>query len=156
MANISKSLGESVYNITRWHGVNEAAEGEARLKLGEAAVMRNFRVTSGGALKKRPGSRNVAGLLSKYTARVREERRLLFTDDGDGEGHELFPRMDVDDLGAIHVGGSPETVVGSGAGEYSGWYMDRAGIVYRLSDVETDPAAGNEKLTGGACATGTR
>ncbi len=155
MANISKSPWESVYNITRWHGVNEAAEGEASLKLGEAAVMRNFRVTSGGALKKRPGSRNVAGLLSKYTARVREERRLLFTDGGDGEGHELFPRMDVDDLGAIHVGGSPETVAGSGAGEYSGWYLDRAGIVYRLAGVETDPAAGNEKLTGGACVTGT-
>lgn len=52
MAQIISPASEAVYQIKKWLGVNEAQEGEASLKMGEAAVMRNFKVTDGGALKK--------------------------------------------------------------------------------------------------------
>ena len=68
MAKIQTNVSESVFSVKRWRGVNEAEEGEAALKNGEGAVCRNFRVTSGGALKKRNGSKNVAGLMSGYNA----------------------------------------------------------------------------------------
>ncbi|HIT30120.1 MAG TPA: hypothetical protein IAC26_04685, partial [Candidatus Scatomorpha stercoravium] len=45
MATIATNISERVYQIKRWRGVNEAAEGEAALAMGEAAAMRNFRVT---------------------------------------------------------------------------------------------------------------
>lgn len=51
MAQIITSVSEAVYQIKKWLGVNEALEGEASLKMGEAALMRNFKVTAGGALK---------------------------------------------------------------------------------------------------------
>ena len=75
MAKIQANVSERIFNISNWHGVNEAPEGEARLRLGEAAVMKNFCVTSGGALKKRPGSRNVAELLSAYTIKTEDNSR---------------------------------------------------------------------------------
>ena len=70
MAQIVTNVQERIYQIKRWLGVNEAQEGEASLKMGEAAVMRNFKVTDGGALKKRAGSRSIAGLMSGYTVEV--------------------------------------------------------------------------------------
>ena len=70
MATVITNVQESIYQIKRWLGVNEAQEGEASLKMGEAAVMRNFKVTDGGALKKRAGSKNIAGLMSGYTVEV--------------------------------------------------------------------------------------
>ena len=70
MAQIVTNVQERIYQIKRWLGVNEAQEGEASLKMGEAALMRNFKVTAGGALKKRAGSRNIAGLMSGYTVEV--------------------------------------------------------------------------------------
>ena len=47
MAQIVTNVQERIYQIKRWLGVNEAQEGEASLKMGEAAVMRNFKVTAG-------------------------------------------------------------------------------------------------------------
>lgn len=70
MAKIETSVSESVYQVKNWLGVNQAIEGDARLKHGEASEMRNFKVTSGGALQKRGGSRNVAGLMQAYTVLV--------------------------------------------------------------------------------------
>ena len=44
MARVPTNISESVYQIKQWKGVNEAQEGEASLEMGEAAVMRNFKV----------------------------------------------------------------------------------------------------------------
>ena len=56
MASVNTNVSESVYQIKQWKGVNEAQEGEASLEMGEAAVMRNFKVTAGGALGQRSGT----------------------------------------------------------------------------------------------------
>ena len=46
MARINTNVGERVFTIRNWRGVNQAEEGEARLENGEAAEMVNFRITS--------------------------------------------------------------------------------------------------------------
>lgn len=45
----------SLFQIERWLGLNESPDGDVGLKPGEAAVMRNVRVTPEGHLKTRPG-----------------------------------------------------------------------------------------------------
>ena len=58
MANITGSASEKVFQIQRWLGLNENPDGDTKLKMGEGAVMRNFRVTRDGNLQKRPGTRH--------------------------------------------------------------------------------------------------
>lgn len=57
MATISGAQNERVFSIGRWLGLNESPDGDTKLKLGESPVMRNWRVTRDGNLRKRPGSR---------------------------------------------------------------------------------------------------
>ncbi len=66
MARIVRNVNERIVSIGAWLGVNEAADGDASLRIGEASTMTNFRVTDDGALQLRPGTMNVAGLLSDY------------------------------------------------------------------------------------------
>ena len=55
MAKITSGAEEKVYKISEWLGLNENPDGDTRLKLGEAAAMRNFKITRDGSLQKRPG-----------------------------------------------------------------------------------------------------
>ncbi|MPM25965.1 hypothetical protein SDC9_72466 [bioreactor metagenome] len=55
MASISIGRGGSLYSVRRWLGLNENPGGDTELGWGEAAVMRNFRVTKEGSLQIRPG-----------------------------------------------------------------------------------------------------
>lgn len=59
MAQITAATNEKVFQIQRWLGLNENPDGDTKLKMGEAAEMRNFRVTRDGNLQKRPGTRDV-------------------------------------------------------------------------------------------------
>ena len=155
MAEIRTNVSEKIYNISSWHGVNEAPEGEARLRPGEAAEMRNFRVTSGGALKKRPGSRNVAGLLAGYVPRVREgTRRLLMTDEGLSPEYELRPRMAADGVGRVTPAGEPVRTDSGGAGAYRGYFLERDGQCWQLSDCVSRPGSGSEDIIGGKASPG--
>ena len=61
MANISGKLDEKVYRILRWLGLNENPDGDTKLALGEASVIRNFRVTRDGNLQRRPGMDQMVG-----------------------------------------------------------------------------------------------
>ena len=63
MARITGSANEKVFQIRAWGGLNENPDGDTKLKTGEAAVLRNFRVTRDGNLQRRPGSRAIAALL---------------------------------------------------------------------------------------------
>jgi hypothetical protein len=62
MANINASQQEATFQIKRWLGLNENPDGDISLKMGEAAEMRNFRITKEGHLQKRPGYKTVADL----------------------------------------------------------------------------------------------
>ena len=154
MARIAGNAGERILNISAWHGVNEAPEGEARLKLGEAAVMRNFCVTSGGALKKRPGSRNVAGFLSGYVPRVREgSSRCLITETGLGAGHEMYPRVEADEVGTLRCAGAAVTVDSGSAESYKGYFYPVDGLCWEFDRLERRWVNG-ERISGGTAAAG--
>ena len=62
MAKIQAASSETVYQIRKWLGVNENPDGDISLKPGEAAEMRNFRITADGHLQKRPGYSEVISL----------------------------------------------------------------------------------------------
>ena len=55
MAQIRTSDNTKIYQLSRWLGLNESPDGDTSLKAGEAAVMRNFRITREGHLQVRPG-----------------------------------------------------------------------------------------------------
>lgn len=55
MAEISTTEDTKIYQIKSWLGLNESPDGDTRLRLGEAAVMRNFRITREKHLQIRPG-----------------------------------------------------------------------------------------------------
>ena len=136
MAKVRAGTRESVYKIERWLGVNEAQEGEARLKAGEAAVMRNFRVTAGGALRKRPGSAAVAGLLSAYTVEADSSvTEVLLKESGANTAQfVMYPTAEADSVGAIELTGAPVTVTAANAAQCEGYYYrDAAGRVHRFA-----------------------
>ncbi len=138
MAQIITSVSEAVYQIKKWLGVNEALEGEASLKMGEAALMRNFKVTAGGALKKRAGSRNIAGLMSGYTAEVDTgTTSVLLTETGQSTAAlSMYPGIEVDSVGGITLTGEAAEVTNGNQAEHLGWYYRAGdGAVYKFTGV---------------------
>ena len=59
MAKIAAATEEKIFSIQKWLGLNQAGDGDTNLKMGEASEMVNFRVTNDGALKKRPGMKEL-------------------------------------------------------------------------------------------------
>lgn len=47
---------EKVFQIKKWLGLNQCQDSDTKLKMGEAAIMRNWRVTRDGNLQRRPGT----------------------------------------------------------------------------------------------------
>lgn len=56
MATVIGTQNERVFAIKRWLGLHESPDGDTKLKMGESAVSRNFRITQDGNLQKRPGN----------------------------------------------------------------------------------------------------
>lgn len=59
MAQIVADEDVSIYRIDDFKGLNESEDGDTNLKMGEAAVMNNWRVTNEGHLRVRPGYQTV-------------------------------------------------------------------------------------------------
>lgn len=104
MATISGSSEEKIFRITKWQGLHQNPDGDTRLKLGEAAVMRNFRITRDGNLQRRPGNLTKLTLETGQPVRglwsgiINEEEHFLaacggklwkLNKDGDFEAQEL-------------------------------------------------------------------
>ena len=62
MASIGAGAEKRIFQIKKWLGLNESPDGDTGLKNGEAAKMRNFRVTREGHLQIRPGYAAVCSL----------------------------------------------------------------------------------------------
>lgn len=71
MARITGAQNERVFTIKKWLGLNENPNGDTKLKLGEAAAMRNWKVTRDGNLQKRPGTSQVLSLVADRDKAVR-------------------------------------------------------------------------------------
>lgn len=110
MATITASTSEKIYSLSKWLGVNEKPGGDTKLKLGEAAVMENWRVTRDGNLRRRPGTEllfelgelPIRLLWSGYVAG--EECVLAACD---GKLYRIFDGTvwDVEELGAVNTAG---------------------------------------------------
>lgn len=59
MANITASTSEKIFQIKAWAGLHENPDGDTKLKMGEAAAMRNFAITRDGNLRRRAGSKTI-------------------------------------------------------------------------------------------------
>ena len=55
-------MPDKVFSVDKFLGINEYADSETELKPGQAAMMRNFRITDGGNLALRPGVRRFVPL----------------------------------------------------------------------------------------------
>ncbi len=64
-----KNNDASIYRLEKWLGLNESPDGDTGLKLGEAAVMRNFRITRESHLQLRPGYASVCTLTENSPVR---------------------------------------------------------------------------------------
>lgn len=137
MAKIETNTSENIFQIKNWLGVNEAPEGEARLKQGEAAAMRNFQITAGGALRKRPGSMNVAGLMNSYVVEVDTEiTTLLQETETSTASFTLYSQAMADSVGNITLSGESVTVTNANADSYVGWYyQDDDGNIWQFAGV---------------------
>lgn len=63
MATISSNSSTRVYELNKWLGLNESPDGDTGLKMGEAAEMRNFRITRENHLQIRPGYASMCTLM---------------------------------------------------------------------------------------------
>lgn len=71
MATLSGGTSKSILQLTRWTGLNESPDGDTGLEAGEAAVMRNFRITHEQHLQTRPGYNDVTDLTVSQDSPVR-------------------------------------------------------------------------------------
>lgn len=79
MAKITGNTQEKIFPIKSWGGLNENPDGDTKLKLGEASVMTNWRITRDGNLKRRPGSELVCGCRSIYTPTAASTATVVFS-----------------------------------------------------------------------------
>lgn len=109
MAAITGGAQKSILQINRWLGLNESPDGDTGLKNGEAAQMRNFRITREGHLQIRPGyapmctlteGESVRGLWYGYVG----GDRVLLAACGGHLWKLSVPGWSKTDLGAIHDG----------------------------------------------------
>ncbi|MBQ7459834.1 MAG: hypothetical protein IJS72_00470 [Oscillospiraceae bacterium] len=134
MASIRQSSDERIFTIKRWRGVNEAEEGEAALKAGEGAVCRNFRVTAGGALQKRPGSANKVTLATEFITIETDTEKTAVSYGYDTLKPVLYPRIDATDSGELELDGTAVEPDFNDANTYADYY----GTAYKRSGTSTD------------------
>lgn len=143
MAEIKASSDEKVFRIQEFFGLNENADGDTKLKLGEASVMRNFKVTRDRSLQKRPGMEMVGSMTPDHIITLDNVTEPIITDnDGTAEA-VVYPYVNLN--GTTIVGlGTPATIDSNDAanGDYDNWfYQAEDGTWYKLYDA-TYPSVG--------------
>ncbi len=81
MANI-RTATQKMFRIENWLGLNEAPDGDSKLKLGEASVCNNWRVTRDRNMRRRPGTRVEAmysgAIHGMWSGRVASSEYLVY------------------------------------------------------------------------------
>lgn len=97
MARISSATNEKVFQLKAFLGLHQNPDGDTKLKLGEAAAMRNFRITRDGNLQRRPGTKTIATLASGKPIRGMwvgfVNRQEVFLAAADGKLWRLYPSL---------------------------------------------------------------
>ena len=131
MARITASSAEKIFQIKAWGGLHQNPDGDTKLKMGEAADMRNFRITRDGNLQRRPGTRTLLQLSETeevkglWTGFVNEREVLLAACGG-----KLWSLWD--DVAEDFV----QTEIGEIDCENSVHFFGFSGIVYILNGKE--------------------
>lgn len=133
MANISASTSEKIFQLKQFFGLNENPDGDTKLKLGEAAAMRNFRVTRDGNLQRRPGTLTIKGLAKEYTLDVGTKAEVVLVAAAVTK-LKMQPTATIVD-GLVELSGEVVSVDYSNAAEHAGLYWRRdASHVWKLAD----------------------
>ena len=105
MSTLYSSCQNRVYKIQKWRGLNESEDGDTNLDAGEGAIVRNFRVTDGGALQVRPGSLDIAGLTLGYTLSYADETSFLVEKNISEYEAETYASASLTSAGNIQMNG---------------------------------------------------
>lgn len=141
MAKITGTTEEKVFRIQEWRGLNENPDGDTKLKLGEASVMRNFRVTRDGNLQRRPGTALVKGLMQTYTLEEEETGAAVLVYDKVSGQLTMRPTAEASEDGFVTLSGESAVVSYDNAEEHAGWYWKRGEeTVYKLASCTYDQA----------------
>ena len=121
MAKIQTASDERVFQVKQWLGLNENPDGDTKLKMGEAAAIRNFKITRDGNLQRRPGSDMVKGLLASYSL-VEEAAAVAKTDENVSSLLVMYPTAEAGADGFVVLSGESAAVSYDNAADYAGYY----------------------------------
>jgi hypothetical protein len=152
MAKIQASVKEKVFKINRWLGVNESPDGDTGLRMGEASVMQNFRITDDYSLQTRPGSKNVAGLLTDYSVIVGEEEQIILTElNHSTASFQVFPNITVSDTGLLSLSGTEATLNYASKDTHANYYYkDNEGRFWKFDTCVYTQATTGTIVSGGS------
>lgn len=121
MATIRSSSREKVFSCKAWLGLHESPDGDTKLKFGEAANMRNWRITRDRNLKVRPGEDVISGLCRSYSLLVASTVEDARIDTDTSSVLTMYPTAAAAD-GKITLSGTSVSVKSDSASQYAGYY----------------------------------
>nr|DAH95040.1 MAG TPA: stabilization protein [Caudoviricetes sp.] len=121
MATIRSSSREKVFSCKAWLGLHESPDGDTKLKFGEAANIRNWRITRDRNLKVRPGEDVVSGLCRSYSLLVASTVEDARIDNDTSSVLTMYPTASAAD-GKITLSGASVSVKSDSASQYAGYY----------------------------------
>lgn len=133
MAQITGASSEKIVSIKAWLGLHENPDGDTKLKMGEAAAIRNWRITRDGNLQRRPGTLTIAELADGEPVRgmwvgfVNGKEYFLAAAGGklwqiiDGAEPEFFELGEIDTTNDVFFFGFSEIVYMLNGKQYMQW-----------------------------------
>lgn len=134
MSTINTETNEQIWKLYQFLGLNENPDGDTKLKMGEATVCRNWKVTRDRNLRRRSGFHTIVELGTGDTNR--EVRAIWF---GNVNGNEIGLAAANGKLWQIHANGSyleEPTEIGSLLTDKSVSFFPFSNIVYILNGYE--------------------
>lgn len=137
MAEIKASSDEKVFRIQEFFGLNENADGDTKLKLGEASSMRNFKITRDHSLQKRPGLSSIGTMTNGYSIKISDNSKIVHTDNNVSSQLAMYPNISLNPDGSFEAYGNKVTVDYENSSMYSGYFWTgNDGKVYQLDRCE--------------------
>lgn len=137
MAEIKASSDEKVFRIQEFFGLNENADGDTKLKLGEASSMRNFKITRDHSLQKRPGLSSIGTMTNGYSIKISDNSKIVHTDNNVSSQLAMYPNISLNPDNSFEAYGNKVTVDYENSSMYSGYFWTgNDGKVYQLDRCE--------------------
>lgn len=133
MATITGATSEKIFQLKAFLGLHQNPDGDTKLKMGEAAAMRNFRITRDGNLQRRPGTLTIATLADgepirgMWVGEVKKEEVFLAAAGGKlwriVDDYETAPEVlgNIDTTSDVHFFGFSEIVYMLNGKQYLQW-----------------------------------